>query len=250
MRIESFPAQTHAHAFTEEGDHLVCACGLRRLRFVERGGVRVGVRSNGRPWTQKDNQNRFLTPDEYIALVERLTSRAKHSVRFLINTGARVREAQNVRVGDVNFKEKRLTLRVTKTKAKKGEVRGKQRTIPISTAFAGFLLEHARGKKLVNKSGAVLDNATFGLLSTSGLNMALKSAGSSAGILHPEDLSAHTLRKTLEVWLMSLGVNDIALLAHFGHDLKTAASHYVSPDVFSWDEKDKMRRIIGDLYGR
>ena len=58
------------------------------------------------------------------------------------------------------------------------------------------------------------------------------------------------LAKTLEVWLMVLGVDSLALTAHIGHDIRTAAQHYVSPDIFSWDDKKKIRLVIGDLYGR
>jgi hypothetical protein len=35
-----------------------------------------------------------------------------------------------------------------------------------------------------------------------------------------------------------------------GHDVRTAASNSVSPDNFSFEEKSKMRIVIGDLYLR
>ncbi|GAG19876.1 unnamed protein product, partial [marine sediment metagenome] len=88
----------------------------------------------------------------------------------------------------------------------------------------------------------------FGILSTPALNIGIKKAAAKAALQNPRDFSAHSLRKTLETWLMALGVDGLALTAHFGHDMKTAAQHYVSPDVFSWDEKKRMRLIIGDLY--
>ena len=62
--------------------------------------------------------------------------------------------------------------------------------------------------------------------------------------------SIHNIRKTLEIWLMALGVDGLTITSHIGHSMQTAASHYVSPDVFSWEEKSKMREIIGDLYRR
>ena len=45
-------------------------------------------------------------------------------------------------------------------------------------------------------------------------------------------------------------VDGLKLTAHLGHSMAVAAGHYVSPDIFSYEEKNKMRMIIGDLYGR
>ena len=71
-----------------------------------------------------------------------------------------------------------------------------------------------------------------------------------AGLKNYHDISSHTFRKTLEVWLMALGVDALPLTAHIGHEITTAAQYYVSPDIFSYEEKKQMRDIIGDLYGR
>ena len=94
------------------------------------------------------------------------------------------------------------------------------------------------------------DDDYFNILSTPALGIGMKKAAVLAGLNNPNDFSPHNLRKTLEVWLMSLGIGDLPLTAHIGHDIKTAASHYVSPDIFSWEEKRRMREIIGDLYER
>ena len=82
------------------------------------------------------------------------------------------------------------------------------------------------------------------------MNEAYKKAGKKAGIRDYYNISSHTFRKTLEVWLMALGVESLPLVAHIGHDLKTAAHHYISPDIFNWEDRQKMRDIIGDLYRR
>lgn len=78
----------------------------------------------------------------------------------------------------------------------------------------------------------------------------LKKASEKAGLKNPRDFSAHSLRKTLETWLMALDVSDMKLVKHLGHDIRTAVSHYLSPDIFNSDQKFKMRQIIGDLYER
>ena len=234
---------SHQHKFKEKGNYYICECGKKILKFKIDDGKKVGVRSNGRSYTKKANPNRFFFPEEYMKFEDSLKPKQKVSVIFLINTGARINEARNVKVGDIDIDRKRIVLRITKTKAKKGERKGKPRIIPISSKFAKYLKAHIKNKNL----GA---EDYLGILSNPALNIAYKKAGEKAGIKNFGDISSHTFRKTLEVWLMVLGVQDIPLTAHIGHDIKTAASHYVSPDIFSWEDKQRIRDVIGDLYGR
>jgi len=201
------------------------------------------IRKNGIKYSLKDNVNRFLFPEEYMKFEDSLKSKQKHSVIFLINTGARINEARNVKVEDIDLDRRRIILRVTKTKAVKGEKKGRPRIIPISAKFVKYLRGHIKKKRLS-------PGDYIGILSNPALNIAYKKAGIKAGIKDYYNISSHTFRKTLEVWLMALGVDSLTLVAHIGHDLRTAARHYVSPDIFSWEDKQKIRDIIGDLYRR
>jgi integrase len=202
------------------------------------------MRKNNRSYGLKDNVNRFFFPTEYMKFYEQLKDKQKHTVTFLLNTGARINEARHVQVADVDFANKRMTLRITKSKAKKGEKRGKTRIIPISTQFSRYLKKYSETRGLK-------DSDVFGVLSTPAVKLAMKKAATQAGLSHPEDFSAHTLRKTFEVWLMSLGtIGDLGLVAHLGHDIQTAASHYVSPNTMTYVERDKIRTILGDIYER
>jgi integrase len=203
------------------------------------------IRKNGRIWTFKKDKFRFLFPFEYMKFEDALKSKQKFSVRFLINTGARINEARNVKVGDIDFINRRIVLRVTKAKAKKGELKGQGRVriIPLSSQFTKYLKHYVGEKNLA-------ENNYIGILSNPALNIAYKKAGKKAEIKDYKDISSHTFRKTLECWLMALKVDALPLTAHMGHDIVTAAQHYVSPDIFSWEEKKQMREIIGDLYGR
>jgi hypothetical protein len=78
----------------------------------------------------------------------------------------------------------------------------------------------------------------------------MKKALQKAGFEDWRMFSVHNVRKTMEIWLMALGLDALRITAHLGHDIRTAARHYVSPDVFSPDDKRRIRMIIGDLYGR
>lgn len=215
------------------------------------------LRSNGRMWTRKTDQNRFFFPKEWLSFFNELESRNKMKVGdkyppmtrqqltscFLLHTGARINEARNVRIEDLDMQNKRLVLRVTKTKAKKGELKGKPRIIPISDRLITILKRWIAYKQL--KSSDYL-----GILSTPGVKLSMQKAAAKAGIRDFNNFSAHTFRKTLEVWLMALGVQDLKIVAHLGHDIKTAASSYISPDVLTMEEKFLVREILGDLYKR
>jgi integrase len=197
------------------------------------------IRADGKRYTLKNNVMRFLFPEEFLAFRDCLKPKQRFSVNFLINTGARIMEAQNVKVEDIDFKRKTIILK--KIKRKTSYSYGRIRIIPISTKFSKYLKEHIKNKNLGYAD-------YLGLLSNPALNIAYKKAAIKAGIKNPEDISSYTFRKTLETWLVALDVNVMKLMAHFGHEKSTAYSHYVSTDVFSVKDKQLIKSIIGNLY--
>ena len=199
------------------------------------------TRSNNRTYTLKDDKNRFFYPNEFMRFFDKLKNKQKHTIKCLINTGARINEIRHVKMEDIDFNNNRMTLKVTKCKAKKKESKGRTRIIPISNQFTRYLRNYATTKN---------PDDFLGILSTPATNIAIKKACRLSGIADYQNFSAHSIRKTLETWLMALGVDGLRLTAHIGHDIRTAAQHYVSPDIFSFDEKKKMRLVIGDLYER
>ena len=201
------------------------------------------TRKDGKSYSLKDNKDRFFYPKEYGKFEDKLKPKQKHSVRVLLNTGARINEARNILVSDIDFTNNRIVLRITKSKAKKKERIGRTRVVPISTQFRRYLKRWVVDNKLKLSD-------KIGVLSTPALNIAMKKAAKESGIRDYYNLSPHNLRKTLEVWLMALGVDSLPLTAHIGHDIRTAAQYYVSPDIFTWEEKKLIREVIGDLYAR
>ena len=235
----------HMHKYKQEGDYYKCECGKKILKFNQEGDKKIGIRSSGRKYTKKSNKDRFFFPKEYMKFEDALKQKQKHSVKSLLNTGARITELQKTQVQDFIFNPQgrsRLILRHTKTKARKGEFgSGKIRDVPLSKTFAKYLNKFTKENNLNHKD-------ILKILSDPALNIAMKKTAKKIKLSNPEDFSAHTLRKTLEVWLMALDIGDMKIIAHLGHDLKTAASHYVSPDIFSWEDKRLIRQILGDLY--
>lgn len=197
--------------------------------------------SDGRVYTVRNNRDRFFYPNEWGKFFDQLKAKQKIAFDILLNTGARINEARHIQVGDIDFVNKRIILRVTKTKAKKGEKNPRPRTIPISTQFSRRLKAYV--KDLSNED-------YIQVLSTPAANIAMKKALQKAKIEDWYMFSVHNVRKTLETWFIALDVGDVKISRHMGHDISTAIQHYVSPDIFSWEEKRLMREVIGDLYQR
>lgn len=199
------------------------------------------MRSNGRAYTIKNNKNRFFFPEEYLTFYENLKSKQQHTVHCQINTGARINELQHVKVKHVVFQNNFIRLTKTKTKAKKKETKGKERYVMISTQFRKYLKRYVRTNKLKPED-------RLNILSTPAIDIGMKKAAKLSGLDHPEDFSSHTIRKTCETYMMTLGIADSKILVRLGHDLKTAVSAYIAPDIFNAKQRLLMRDILGDLY--
>jgi integrase len=199
------------------------------------------MRKSGLVHSLKEDKDRFFYPQEYLNVLKVLNRKQRLTVMSLFNTGARINEMTQCKIKDMDLGKKRIKLIVTKCKAKKGEKKPRPRTIPISTQMAMWF------QRYITEEGLKEDDY-LGLLTTSATAQMMKKACKEAGIKDYKNFSAHNLRKTLETWLMALGVDGMKLVAHFGHDMSTACHHYVSPDIFTHQEKQQMRLIIGDLY--
>ena len=206
-----------------------------------RENIKSFIRKNGRAYSVRTNRDRFFFPGEWGQFFDQLKPRQKFTFKFLINTGARINEARNVRVEDIDLERQRLILRVTKVKSKKGEKHPRPRHIPISSQFTKYLRSYIRKNKLTNPD-------YLNILSTPAANIGMKKALQKAGIKDYYMFSVHNVRKTLENWLMALGIDGLKIIAHIGHSMAVAAGSYVSADIFSLEEKSQMRMIIGDLY--
>ena len=202
---------------------------------------KVKTLCDGRRYTVRNHRDKFFFPGQWDKFMEKVKENQKFTFEFLLLTGARINEARNVTVADCDLERKRIILRVTKVKASKGERNSRPRIIPISSKLVRKIKERIVKNDLKHDS-------YLGILSTPAANIALKKALQRAGIVDYYMFSVHNIRKTLECWLMSLGVDGLKITAHIGHSLSVAAGHYISADVLSWEEKKHIRDIIGDLY--
>lgn len=203
--------------------------------------IKTIQRKNGLKYSVRSNRDRFFFPGEWIKFYDKLKDYQKLTFDFLMATGSRINEARNVKVEDIDLINKRIILRVTKVKAKLGQKNPRPRTISISTEFARRL------KKELNDKN---NEEYIKILSTPGANLCLKRTLQRVGIKDYQMFSIHNIRKTHGNWLKALGVDGAEICTRLGHDYNTFLRAYSSPDVFSLDEQDKIRTLLGDLYRR
>jgi len=208
------------------------------------------IRKDGKKYTVREDKLRFFFPDEWMVFFDNLKGlKQKITFRFLINTGARINEITNIKVQDVDFDRLSIILRFTKSRNKDGT--RKIRVISISEQFSKYL------KKVIKRYN-LKSTDKFPILSDAAANIAMKGDEKSkrigalqrAGIQDYKNFSVHSVRKTTEVWLLSLDIDSLKVAKHIGHTIAVAEKYYVSPDTFSWEDKQMMREVIGGLYGK
>lgn len=218
---------------------------VKTNHFESMREVSVISRGNGISYTVRANRDRFFFPDEWKAFYDELKASQKPTFEVLINTGARIMEAQNIQVRDIDFERNNIVLRVTKRivnrpgRDKTGT--RKIRVLSISSKFAKYL------RRIVRVNGLGPEDK-LPILSTPAANIAMKKALAKAGINDYDMFSLHNCRKTLETWLLSLNIDTFKIIKHFGHSFAVASKHYVAPDIFTWEDRAAMREIIGDLF--
>jgi len=219
------------------------------LKQAEQEGLLIGVKSDGMKYSVRQHRLTWLMPDVWIKVVDALSSKkAKLTAEILIQTGARINEVRHIEERDIDYERNTIKLRITKTKAKKGERTGKPRTIPMSSAFIKRLRKHF--------AAGIKPGSKIGLLSTPAFNIALKKALVKIDYPEPYMVSTHNIRKTHGNWLKILGnlriidVDASEICLRLGHDYNTFLSSYGSSSVL--DNKDVMlvKQILGDLYSR
>lgn len=192
-------------------------------------------------YTIKENNNAFLFPNEWVKMLKLAKPRQKLNLNMQGQTGARINEALHIKVEDIDFDRNNLILKVTKVRAKKKETKPKPRIIPISSQFAKYLRKEIKHYKLQ-------PGDYFPLLKEAGIGYALKQLTKKAGRKDWNDFSSHNLRKTFECWLIAIGIDGFAVCKHLGHTPSVALNSYISPDIFTYEDKKQIRDILGDLY--
>jgi len=219
------------------------------LQNSEHEGLQIGMRKNGKKYSVREHRMNHLLPEQWKKFMSLVKSeRARLTFELLIQTGARINEARNIKKDDCDFERNTIKLRITKTKAKKGETKGKPRTIPISSKFMKRLKKHLL--QVIDDGGVV------GILSTPAANLSFKKYLKLSGVKDYYMYSIHSIRKTHGNWLKVMGnlglmkVDAMEICLRLGHDYNTFLSNYGSSSVMDNRDVQIVKEILGDLYVR
>lgn len=205
-------------------------------------GIQEGIRKDGVKYTVRDDRSRYFFPEEWIKFFDPIKEDKKPIFDFLINTGSRIEEARNVKPKDFDWDKNRLTLRVTKMKAAKGERVGKPRTFIVSSQFA------RRMRKYI-KENNISDEQILFPQSKQAVYQLMRRTLQAAGFEDYKQFSLHNIRKTHGNYLKALDIDSGEICYRLGHDLNTFIKHYGSANIFDRKDKMLMVKILGDVYG-
>ena len=221
-----------------------------QLIKTEKDGLFKAIRSDGRTYHIRQDRHRYFYPDEWNTFYSNVYPKHKLLFETLIQSGARISEALNIRPMDLDYERNTLTLVVTKSKAKKGQTKetgGARRSFQVSSDY----IKHVRK---YTKENDILDNNKIFNLSDATASFALRKGLIRAGIKDYYNFSLHNIRKTHGMWLKTLipysrEITEGEICLRLGHDMNTFLKHYGSPSIFAERDKIMMIKILGDIYG-
>jgi len=221
---------------------------LSLIEVPGKEGLFQGTKLNGVNYTVRKDRHRYFFPDEWLKFMSVLKEDKKILFETILQTGGRIEECLNLKPKDFIWDNNSVTLRVTKSKAKKGESKilgGRQRSFSVSSSYCRRLRKHIRDNK-------IKDDTLIFQITKQGVSQLFKRTVKKADLKEWE-FSLHNIRKTAGMWLktvqrrgVDLDVSEICM--RLGHDHNTFLKHYGSPSIFTDQQRDKIVDIIGDVY--
>jgi len=218
------------------------------LKPTEKEGLYQGIKSDGTKYSVRADRHRYFYPDEWLKFIEALKPKKRILFKTLLQTGGRISEILNLKPKDFIWENNSVILRVTKSKASKGESKvlgGKTRTFRVSSQFIRKMRKHI-------KANNISDDDRIFSQTKQAVSQMMKRALKRAE-LNSWEFSLHNIRKTSGMWLKTvqrrgedLDVSEICM--RLGHDHNTFLKHYGSPSMFSDQDRDKIVEIMGDVY--
>ena len=181
---------------------------------------------------------KLFTDEDLILLVEKprrndsfVTWRSWAIANWILGTGNRIATICEVRIGDINYTRKEITLRHTKNK--------KAQIIPLSYSLEGILKEYTRmWRKNSNLDDYLFPNVGDEKLTTDGLRNGFKKLCADRGVSRH---NPHGLRHNFaKAWVQNNG-NIFALQKILGHSTLDMTRRYVK--LFSEDLKTDYERF-------
>lgn len=205
-------------------------------------GLKVGIKSDGKRYTVRDDRSSYFFPERWEIFMRQIKDEKQPIFDALISTGGRIEEVLNIKPEDFDWERNNLTLKVTKTKAAKGETVGRKRTFSISSQFA------RRMRKYINDNKIMIGQVLFPV-SKQAVSQMFKRGLQRAEFKDWQQFSLHNIRKTHGNWLKALEIDSDEICLRLGHDHNTYLRHYGSASIFDRKDKLLMIKILGDVYG-
>jgi len=186
---------------------------------------------------KKENPIIFFTPDIWEKFIYSCNNNWRPYFWIMMLTGARHNEIKNVKVKNIDWKNKWIII----LKAKGG--RENIRYVHLSSFTTRFIRSFIKENNLQQED-------VFNFPTRQGMRQYIHKICKQQNIAGWKDLSSHNLRKTHENYLLALDKDNIKIAKHMGHTSKTAIDHYTS-SAFIKDKKqlDKIRTWLGDIFG-
>jgi integrase len=205
-------------------------------------GLKIGIKKDGKKYTVRDDRSAYFFPERWLKFLGVIKEEKQSIFDAAINTGGRIEELLNIKPEDFDWERNNLTLRVTKTKAAKGESTGKKRTFQISSQFA------KRMRRYINDRNITKEQVLF-QITKQAVSQMFKRGLQKAEFKDWQQFSLHNIRKTHGNWLKALEVSSDEICLRLGHDHNTYLKHYGSASIFDRKDKMLMIKILGDVYG-
>jgi len=213
----------------------------QRIASDDPAYAQIILRKNGKLYRMRSSTMAFFMPEDWLRFYGSLSFKQRPLFAWLMATGARYAEVKGITMRDVNINNKYVTLRKTKVRAKLGEKKPKPRVVALSNQFISDV------KRMRRDFRVKLDDH-FPMMSSSGANDLLKSRLHKLNISDWKLFAIHNIRKTHETWLLALDIPIGKVAKRLGHSSGVALSNYISEDIFTPDDKRKIRAVIGNLY--
>jgi integrase len=211
-------------------------------------GLFEGIKSDGTKYSVRGDRHRYFFPDEWLKFLDSIKEDKKILFETILQTGGRIEEVLNLKPKDFIWDNNSLILRVTKTKASKGESKimgGRVRSFGVSSQFIRKIRKYI-------KDNEIKDEDLIFPITKQAVSQMFK-RGLEKANLNSWEFSLHNIRKTTGMWLKTvqrrgydLDVSEICM--RLGHDHNTFLKHYGSPSVFTDQQRDKIVEILGDVY--
>jgi len=228
-------------------------------------GLRVGIKSDGRKYSVRDDRRRYFFPDEWESFIKQFKNK-EHKFFFLtlLHTGGRIMEVLNLKYENINIERETVNFKIVKQrKAKKNFYAiGKSRGFFVTNNFIKEYKSFIRTKKINPKEYIFLNNSKLPKNYNNLDNQERKKYYSSKVVSYSNllkrklkkteikdwyNFSPHNIRKTYGMWMRTFNIEIGELCYRMGHDIDTYIAHYGSSLIFIEQERRKIAKIMGEV---